>query len=258
MKIGVLASVLQGEWDDVYKRAADLGFEGVELDVWIDYVKKDLWNLQGQVKLKRKAQEAGISTPSTCIHAFWKTSPASDDQNEQEQARILIQEAIQATAGVGATNILIPLTCPKGVDERCARQRWIEMVKQVAPEAENAGVVICLENVNQPFANHPREVCQVVDAIGSPAVKTYFDPANAVQSEIDPIEAISLLGNRIAQVHTKEYGGTYIGEGTVPWKEIIAELKKCGYDGWLVFETEPTDNPTEAAKKNLEYIKTQV
>ena len=50
----------------------------------------------------------------------------------------------------------------------------------------------------------------------------------------------ALLGARIAQAHVKEIGGALLGEGRVPWPQIIAALKQVGYDGWLVLETNPT------------------
>jgi L-ribulose-5-phosphate 3-epimerase len=29
-----------------------------------------------------------------------------------------------------------------------------------------------------------------------------------------------------------------VGEGILPWREMIAELKRTGYDGWLSIEYE--------------------
>jgi sugar phosphate isomerase/epimerase len=156
---------------------------------------------------------------------------------------------------MGARNILIPLTCPKEVEVENAQTRWIQGMKNAAPAAEKAGVVFCLENVGQAFANKPEDIAAVVDQIGSPAVQVYYDPGNAVHTGLDPLAGIAILGERIKHAHVKEVGGTYLGEGTVPWPQILKAFRKVGYDGWLIFETASTDDPKDAARRNLEAMR---
>jgi sugar phosphate isomerase/epimerase len=120
-----------------------------------------------------------------------------------------------------------------------------------AGEAESRGVFYCLENVGQPFCNTPEQVSELVHAIDSPAVSVYYDPGNAFSNGLDPLRGIDLLGTRVGQVHVKEIGGKLLGEGHMPWKQIIAGLMESGYDGWLILETDPTEQPRRAAMTNL-------
>ena len=116
-------------------------------------------------------------------------------------------------------------------------------------------MVFCLENVGQAFANEPGDIAPVVDDVGSPSVQVYYDPGNAVHTDLDPLAGISLLGSRIKHAHVKEVGGTYLGDGKVPWPAILAAFRDVGYDGWLIFETASTEDPLEAARKNLEAMR---
>ncbi len=255
MHVGVLDSVLKQPWDTLYGSAAALGLDGVELGVFDQYASSALWNSQGRAQLRKHSARTGVVTCSVCVHTFWLHSFAHPDESERSLARQICLEAIAAASGVGARNILVPLTNPKGVaglEE--ARDRWAEGICTCAPSAAKAGVVLCLENVNQAFANRAKDIAVLVDAIASPAVRVYFDAANAVKSGLDPVREIGVLGQRIAQVHVKEFGGALLGEGTVPWADVIPALRGVGYGGWLVFETASTDDPMDAARKNAAHL----
>jgi len=263
MRIGTLDGVLVGKkgpipWSTLYQTARDLGFEGLELGVGPTYDSSELWSPEGRKALKGVSASTGVLTPSICIHSYWNYSFASPDPEVRARARRIAEEAALAAAEMGAKNILVPFTCPTGVDDNTARARWIEGVKAAAPAAVSNGVVFCLENVGKTFANAPKDIVSVVDAIGSPAVQVYYDPGNAVHNDMDPLEGIRTLGKRIRHVHVKEVKGTYIGEGIVPWPLIIAELRKVGYDGWLILETASTDDPNTAAAKNLKTLKSLI
>ncbi len=260
MLIGALDGVLAGPrrdmtWEELFEVAGRLGFAGMELGVGPDYDRTKLWDEQGRGELLAAAEKAGVVASSVCLHSYWQYSFASPDEDTRARAHSLAREAAVATSAVGAVNILVPLTCPKEVEADDARARWREGVKACAPAAERSGACFCLENVGQAFANRPEDIIAIADAVGSPAVKVYYDPGNAVGKGDDPLDAIARYGERIAQVHVKEREGTYLGEGIVPWKEIIPALRDVGFDGWLVLETDATDDPEAAARRNLDYLR---
>ena len=256
MRIGTMDGVLSGQygeftWNDLYPIAEALGFEGIELGVREDYDQTALWDKSGRRALLELSQETGVSTSSICLHSYWHYSFADPDEAIRQRAGAIAREAAKAAAELEAANILIPLTIPDGVDDAAARDRWVEGIRSVAGAAESAGVRFCLENVGKSFGNTPQQISEIVDAVDSPAVGVYYDPGNAVHSGLDPLQGVELLGARIAQVHVKEVGGAMIGEGHVPWVEIIAALGQAGYGGWLTLETDPTDDPPGAAMRNL-------
>ena len=256
MKIGAMDRVLTGKgdsinWDIHYDIAKDLGFDGVELGVGVGYDQTQLWNQTGRRNILNLSQQTGVATSSICFHSYWHYSFAHPTAAIRLRARQIAQEAALAAAELGAKHILIPLTCPEGVQEATARERWVEGMQSCAEAAESNGVFFCLENVGSSFGNTPQQISEIVDAIHSPAVKVYYDPGNAVHSGLDPLQGIDLLGKRIGQVHVKEVGGKLLGEGRVPWPQIIAGLSRIEYNGWLILETDPTDDPRGAALRNL-------
>lgn len=258
-RIGVLDSVLSGNdglsWDQAYHRARELGFEGMELGVGKDYDQTELWNIEGRKRLRCFSEATGVLTSSICLHSYWTYSFADQDNAMRSRALRIAREAAISAKEMGARNILIPLTNPDSVEVELAQERWIAGMKACAPSAEDAGVVFCLENVGISFADKPEDIGAIVDAVDSSAVKVYYDPGNAVRSGNDPLQAIRLLKGRIGQVHVKEVGGDYLGDGEVPWPKILQALRDIEYTGWLILETEATEDPKTAARKNLGTIR---
>jgi len=54
----------------------------------------------------------------------------------------------------------------------------------------------------------------------------------------------------------KEGRNVMLGTGLVDFPECFKSLKKARYKGSYILETTMCDNPIEAAKKNLEFVKT--
>jgi len=52
-------------------------------------------------------------------------------------------------------------------------------------------------------------------------------------------------------IHIKEADAALLGDGNVDMPAIAEAVRDISYDGWLVFETAPTDDPLAAAEHNL-------
>lgn len=259
-KIGAIDNVLTGEkralaWDNYYPLAQSLGFEGLELGVGADYDQTQLWDKAGRARLRNLSEQTGVVTPSICLHSYWRYSFADPDPAVRAQAGRIAREAAEIAAELGAKHILIPLTCPEGVEAATAQARWIEGVTACAGAAEACGVVFDLENVGRAFGNTPEQILTMVEAINSPAVAVYYDPGNAIATGLDPEQGIEMLGSHIGQAHVKEIDGEFLGEGRVPWSQLLAAFKRVGYEGWLVLETNPTNDPRTAALANLKTLR---
>ena len=46
-----------------------------------------------------------------------------------------------------------------------------------------------------------------------------------------------------------------MGEGKLDFPAILGAIKNAGYDGYLVLETEPGDDPAANAVRNLRFMK---
>jgi hexulose-6-phosphate isomerase len=255
MRYGLMSGCMPGTYEQVIRECGKLGFDGVEFDVGADYAENPLWSAEGRAQIKQLLAEAKLDLASICLGTFWTYSFANPDPAVRERAQGFTRDAIQWCTELGAKVILVPITpgAPEEGDE--APQRWTEELTKVAPAAEKSGVILAIENVGRGCGKSAPALLRIADGVSSPAVQIYYDFGNGLSLGNDPLAEIHQLGPRIAQVHAKDPGGQYLGEGRLDLPAVSAALKETGYDRWLVLETPSTDDPVEAARRNLRCVR---
>ncbi len=151
----------------------------------------------------------------------------------------------------------------EGVSPADGRTMMAELLAEVAGEAQARGLVLGIED----FDPSPDLVCRAADCIeimraSGGVVKMVFDTGNfqAVGERAD--EMLPLVYDRICHCHFKDfvadasakgYRGAVFGQGMIPNREVAAELKRRGYDGWVALESylQPGCGPRETIPGEL-------
>jgi sugar phosphate isomerase/epimerase len=181
---------------------------------------------------------------------------AIDGDPEEERARL--RAALEAAHALDTRLIRIFSFYVEGRYESC-RDEVLRRLAAMAREAEAAGCVLVHENESYIYGDTPERCRDLVESVGSPALRLAFDPANFVQVGARPVpDAWQLLREGVAHVHIKDavavdrteadpYPARVPeerlmeavrpagdGEGNLP--ELLAELDRDGYDGFLTLE----------------------
>jgi sugar phosphate isomerase/epimerase len=129
-------------------------------------------------------------------------------------------------------------------------QRVIDVLAELAPRAEKAGVVLGMESYLTAEAH-----LKIIDAVKSRAVQVYYDVYNANHAGHDYLKEIKLIGgDRICQVHFKN--GPHLLEAPgIDWPAVVATLKEVNYPGWIVLETSSPKDLVADTRTNLEYVR---
>ncbi len=259
MKFGTRDGVLRQPWEKVFDEAARLGFDGVELDIGGDYANTMFWNADGRDKLRDLSEKSHAEIASVCLGVMWGISLANPAPDVQEESKKIITDSVKFCNELGAEFILVPITPFRegDISPEQAVKNWIEGLKSCAPVAEEYKVILAVENVGGGVCPSAERQMEIIEGVNSPFVQAYYDFGNGLSLGNDPIEEIKLLGKEhISAVHAKAPGGIYLGEGDLDFEAVAATLKGIGYDGYIILETRATDNPAEAALKNLTFLKT--
>jgi L-ribulose-5-phosphate 3-epimerase len=238
---------------EAFERARAAGFDGIELGL----------NGEGRVGLPppynepdqaaELARSVGLELPSVSGPGFVDLFPRETEEILPEiVART--ERGCQAARALGATAMLqIPgfvqiAWDPKSpvISYDVAWDRALAIYRALAPIAERHGVCLCVENVWNRFLLSPLEMRQFVDAIGSPAVRVYFDVGNQLVNGF-PEQWIRILGPRIGRIHLKDFrsaignlnGFVMLLEGDVDWAAVMGAVSEIGYDGYLTAEYGP-------------------
>ena len=166
-----------------------------------------------------------------------------------------LAQCIEAAGDLKAVAILVPFfgkaDLLQGKELKKAEvDAMVACVKEVAPKAKAAGVMLGLENRCSAQQN-----LDMLDRIGSDAVGVYYDIGNSTNGGYDVPAELRALKGRLASIHFKD-DGNFLGEGKVKMEPVAAALKEIGYPGWIVLETAcPTHNTEADCKRNAEFIR---
>jgi len=139
------------------------------------------------------------------------------------------------------------------------RDEVIRRLAVLAREAEAAKLTLVHENESYIYGDTPDRCRDLIEAVGSPALRLAFDPANFVQVGVRPhAEAWPLLRPYVAHVHIKDAvpvdragyppyparvpeerlmdSVRLPGEGQAELRPILGALAASGFQGYLVIE----------------------
>ncbi len=231
-----------------FELASQIGADGLELDIG-GLGTRESWDNKLKDPVVRqqfidKAASLGLSISSIAMSGFYAQSFA-----ERPNYRELIAECVDLMKATGAKVAFLPLGV-KGdlVQHPELRPVIIERLKAVAPLAEKAGVVLGIETALDATAE-----ARLLDEVGSPAIKSYFNFANALQNGRDLHSELSILGrDRIAQIHCTDQDGVWLQDNTrLDMKRVRRQLDEMGWSGWLVIERSRDLKDPKNVRKNF-------
>ena len=91
---------------------------------------------------------------------------------------------------VGVQVVLLPFFGPGALKTPAEMDYVGDLLRELGPQAEKAGVVLGLEDTISA-----RDNVRIMERSQSPAVKTYYDVGNSIKQGFDIIEEIRWLGN---------------------------------------------------------------
>jgi D-psicose/D-tagatose/L-ribulose 3-epimerase len=212
------------------------GFDGAELPLFgFD---------QPQYRAIRKKMES-IGLECTAVTIVPPEANPIDPEAKVRSAAIdRLKQAIDTCHILDCKLMCGPYVSPVGklVGRGRTEDEWkraVDCFRQVAPYAQQAGVVLGLEALNRfetYFVNCMADISRLVDEVNHPNFRLMYDTFHANIEEKSVSEAIRTAGKRIAHVHISENDRSTPGEGLVRWSENFETLQAIGYDQWLVIE----------------------
>jgi sugar phosphate isomerase/epimerase len=144
----------------------------------------------------------------------------------------------------------------------------VESLKQVVSAAEDVGVPLAVEAGAGCPINSAERVRDLIEAVGSPALRFNVDPVNLVASWDDVFNTTSLIhrvfdlcGKYVVCAHAKDitYESTLtlrlnecpLGDGQFDQVTYLRRFEECCPRGFVLIE-HLTDTQVPAAKQNLD------
>ena len=226
--------------------AKRLGFDGLEINLGRRPDGLPLSDSELQDRFLDASQEHELPIASTCLDILHQNYLKSDPLGAR-----WVREAIPITRRLGARVALLPFFGAGAIRGRAEMDRVADILKEIAPAAEEAGVALGIENLLSA-----RDNAYLLDRIDSPAVRIYYDVGNSSGQGYPVLEEIRWLGReRICQFHIKD-NPHYLGEGDLDFPAIFAAIAEIGFHGWGVLETSSPSGDAQAdMERNLRFVR---
>ncbi len=225
--------------------AKEIGLDGVQLNLGSRADNMHLRRIEVQQAYKNAAQKTGLEIASLAL-AELNDIPLKSDP----RASIWLLDSIEVAKALGVKVILVAQFFHgelKGDKE--GTDRTVELLKDLAPRAQKAGVILGLEN----YLSAPENL-DILQRVGSPAVKVYYDVGNSTDKGYDICAEIRLLKNNICEFHAKD-AGFMLGQGRIDFRKVRGAMDDIDYHGWIQIEAAAPHSLVEDYRADLKYLK---
>lgn len=126
----------------------------------------------------------------------------------------------------------------------------IKVLKELAPAAEQLGMLILVENHANNNLENIEDYDKVFSAVASPNVGMCMDNAHFNGANVDLFEVVDRFHSRILHIDLKEtermgiHKVVRFGEGVTDNAGVVERMLAHGYEGYLLIEMAPPLDPT--------------
>jgi sugar phosphate isomerase/epimerase len=231
-----------------FQLTKDIGADGVEVDMGSLGERETFENALANAGVRHQFLDTGrrlnLEIPSLAMSGFYAQSFA-----ERPTVPRMTQDCIDTMKLMDVKIAFLPLgTQSDLVKHPELRSKVVERLKLVGLQAEKAGVIIGVET-ELPAAEQVR----LLDEVGSPAIKCYYNFANAIQNDRDLIQELRTLGKeRICQIHCTGQDGVWLQDDPrINMPKVKETLDAMGWSGWLVIERSRKASDSRNVKGNF-------
>ena len=228
--------------------AKKLGFDGVQVSIGRTLTgnKMTMDDADLIARYREESKKEKMPLDGTCLDRLHADCLKSNNRD----AAVRVADGIRITKALGVRVMLMPFF-GKCTTEPADFDSTADLLRELAPEAEKAGVILGLENTLSAEEN-----VRIMDKVKSNVVKAYYDVGNSTRNKHDVLQEIPWLGkDRVCQYHLKD-NPAYLGEGTIDFPKVLAEIRQTGFDGYANLETDaPSKVIEDDMRKNLAYVR---
>lgn len=208
--------------------AKEIGLDGVQVSLGTAGDNLHLRQPEVQAAYREAAARTGLAIASLAIGEL-NSIPYKSDPRTIEW----VSDSIDVCRALGRKVVLLAFFHNNDLrNDKSGTDETVRRLKDIAPKAEKAGVTLGIESWLSAT-----EHMDIIERVGSPAVKVYYDVANSEKMGYDIYSEIRWLGKQgqICELHMKE-NGSLLGEGRVDFNQVHAAVEDIGYTGWMQIE----------------------
>lgn len=240
-------------WEEEFGLAGQLGFDGIE---WIfeapQHENNPIRTSKGRARIRKVVEQTGVEVMSVCGDYFM-AHRLSEAGNAGVDASRVLSEVIAQASAIGARRILLPWLEEAALDSEEKVECAVRNITRALPAATRHDVMLGLE---MEIAG--KDYAGLIDRIGHPLVRAYYDTGNSTAAGFDVGEDIEALLSQLGALHIKDRkvggGSQFLGQGDTNFAGLFARLHEIDFMGDLVLQ-HYFEEPFEDAARAMAHIR---
>jgi sugar phosphate isomerase/epimerase len=226
--------------------AKRIGLDGIQLAMGSGANYLDFRKPQVQRAYLEAAKKTGLGISSASL-AWTNLVPLKSDP----RAGQWLADSIDAGKAMGLPMIMPACFGPGDLDLANTKEidQVVGVLKNAAPKAEKEGMILGLESYLSAKDN-----LKLLDRVGSPALRIYYDVGNSTDKGRDVLKEIPLLGKLICEFHFKD-ANFRLGRGRIDFRKVRKILDKIDYSGWIHIEAAISRQVAEDYAADYQYLR---
>jgi L-ribulose-5-phosphate 3-epimerase len=244
-KIGACEWSLRKSDPSCFDVAKSIGLDGVQVDMGRAADGMKLRRPEMQSAYLDAAKRTRLEVASLAMGELNNVALKSEPR-----AAIWLLDSIDVARALGVKVILIAQFHRGDLkDDKQGIDRTVELLKEVAPRAEKAGVVLGIENYLSAEEN-----LDILKRVGSNALQVYYDVGNSTDKGYDIYKELRMLKGVICELHAKD-GKFMLGQGRVDFAKVRQAVDEIGYTGWIQLESAAPRDLVSDYKEQAEFLR---
>jgi sugar phosphate isomerase/epimerase len=223
------------------ERAAELGFDGIEITVM--FHARPTINIKERKNIKKWISDSGIECSALHFIFDKDIKLASEDEIDIENSITHIKSVIDLAVDIG-TNVIVvggggSRSTKSFQNKSEIEKNLIKIFSITGGYALEKNVFLAIEALNRyetNFINTLKEAKHFADKTNCPNIKIMGDTFHMNIEEISIPQAIEETDENLIHLHFADSNRLAPGEGHIDFKSIIHTLKNKIYKGFCSFE----------------------
>jgi hydroxypyruvate isomerase len=261
IKLSACIDMLYRDLDfyDRFKAAKEAGVDAVEF--W-SFNNRDL------VRVREECDKNNLTLAAVCVGGSGEAAGRFNSRKLLYRDGIddfveVMKESAEAAKILGCKTFIVTVGQERNDATRYEQHANIVLsLKAAAPIFEDAGLTLVVEPLNT-LCNHKGyflpssyEGFEILEEVGSPAVKLLYDIYHQQISEGNLIPTITKYINLIGHFHVADNPGRHEpGTGEINYRKVFETIDSLGYDKYVGLEYTSTIDTTQSIRNTLALTK---
>ena len=247
-----------GMWKEEFTVAKKCGLDLIEFI--LDFNDSEVNPLMSQTGINEIVdviEQTGVSVKTICADYFMDAPLHSTDASVAQESFRILERLLLTAAKLKITDIVIPCVDKSSLKSIESVIRFVDQLAKIVPSIEEKNINLSLETDLEP-----KIFLELLNKLNSKNITINYDVGNSAALGYDPVEELSIYGDRISDIHIKDRnlggGPVVLGTGDADFHKFFGALVKTNYQGPFIMQAYRDEEGIEIFKSQLKWFKNKL